>query len=452
MAMAKISEQMTIDSPSKVEDTEKVETRDSGSLLADTFWFLALTGLFLLPAIINGFPFVMEDSIAYSGEGAHWMRPATATVLAAPLYHLIGYWSLPVITALLSAAAWVAFCSEFKCRRWLPLAAPLAVISLQPIYTSAVLVDALFFPAIVFMVLAIRRKSPAFAFIAGCLLSSHGSGVILATVLTLVTFAFLRSRAPLIFGGLAVLTALVVGVALHTHFANGLPNLGKTFLAGRLFSVDPTLLGKECQRSGDQSLCSAESELEAIKTLPGNKNRRDLFWDVRNRMGERFDLVNFERNHALPVIWQGLTGQPARFAAIILEDWLSFYLPRTRFDFRPSLGEPMPAAYYKSLQSKGMMQSNAIRSSATWMRYTFYLTLAFGLFATRKVLSRTEWHWVAAILLLCLANDLLFAIVSGPPDRYHHRILPVAALAALLGLARTIDARREAKPHLPQET
>jgi hypothetical protein len=447
-AIAKVGEQMNLESPAKVEGMQEAYSRRSGSPLTDAFFILALTGLFLLPAALNGFPFVMEDSIAYSGEGTNWMRPAFAAVLASPLYHLIGYWSLTVIMALLSAVAWVSFCSEFNCRRWLPLAVPLAVLSLQPVYTSAVLVDGLFFPAIVFMILAIRRKSPAFALVAGCLLSSHGSGVPLAAALTLVAAILLKSRTALIFGGLTVLVAVGVGMALHAKYDNGLPTLGKTFLAARLFSVEPTLLGDECRKSGNQSLCEAEAELKIIKTLPGNKNRRDLFWDVKSRMGGRFDMVDFERNHALPIVWDGMTGQPVRFAGIILQDWLSFYLPRTRFDFRATLGEPMPTAYYTSLQSKGMMQSSATRDIATGLRYAFYITLAFGLFTARKILSSSEWRWSAAILLLCLANDLLFAIVSGPPDRYHHRILPVAALVALLALARALEARRKAESHL----
>jgi hypothetical protein len=36
--------------------------------------FLLLFVVLLGPALINAFPLVMEDSIAYSGQGAQWMR------------------------------------------------------------------------------------------------------------------------------------------------------------------------------------------------------------------------------------------------------------------------------------------------------------------------------------------------------------------------------------------
>ncbi|RYG93492.1 MAG: hypothetical protein EON57_19945, partial [Alphaproteobacteria bacterium] len=51
----------------------------------------ALFVILLLPAVWNGFPFVMEDSIGYSGQGVGWMRSKTAAVAVAPLYALVGY-------------------------------------------------------------------------------------------------------------------------------------------------------------------------------------------------------------------------------------------------------------------------------------------------------------------------------------------------------------------------
>ncbi len=129
---------------------------------ATALMFLSLVALFLLPAWLNGFPWVMDDSIAYSGQGVNWMRAKTAAVLVAPLYGLIGYWALPVFNAVVNAAAWLLLIRSFDLRAyWLVL--PLAVLALQPLYTSAVLVDAWFFAAVVFLIVSIRSKSPFLA-------------------------------------------------------------------------------------------------------------------------------------------------------------------------------------------------------------------------------------------------------------------------------------------------
>ncbi len=436
-----IHHRLTIVSPKLTQETAisapaakstAMEASSPGTWARRGLWFSLLAALFLLPALLNGFPFVMEDSIAYSGQGINWMRPPTAAVLASPLYPALGYWSLPVISAVLAAAAWIIFCVTFEAERWLPLALPVAVLTLQPVYTSAVLTDALFFPAIVFLMVAIKRRSPAFALLAGILLSCHGSGAILAAVFALILVAFFRTRSALLYGGLALATTLACGIALQARFTPDTPQLGKTFLAARLFSVEPSLLADECDRSGDQALCTAQTELEQLKAEPGNAGRRDLFWDLQDKMGSRFDLATFERLHALPIILHGLAKQPWKFAQVALDDWLSFYTPGTVFDFRARLGEPMPQAYDTSLQKRGMMESPPVTTAATILRFGFYLFLIAALVIRRGDLKGADIRWIGAILLLCLANDILFAIVSGPPDRYHHRILPIAALALMI--------------------
>ena len=53
-----------------------------------------------------------------------------------------------------------------------------------------------------------------------------------------------------------------------------------------------------------------------------------------------------------------------------------------------------------------------------------------------KMQSRKIWYYrITLIILLCLANDVSFALLSGPPDRYHHRILALLATTAMIALA-----------------
>jgi hypothetical protein len=416
---------------------DKTGLRRSETTLRSRYWhealvFVLLVLVLLLPALINGFPLVMDDSIAYSGEGVGWIRSNTAAVLIAPLYTLLGYWALPLFNAVLTAAAWLLFCRSFNIGNALLLALPLACLALQPLYSSAVLVDCWFFAAIVCLIAAIRRKSPLLAIISGILLSAHGSGPLLVLPLSiLITLAF-RKFSALAMPAIAIVTLVLVNGALERKYYPGVPRLSQTFLASRLFSIHPELLTHQCERSGDRSLCEAADYVARIKLDPVNADRRDFFWDIARQFPQDFQLARFEQQHAHPIIMEGLTYKPLQSGWVIATDFLSFYGPETSLDFIPVLTEPMPAGFYNSKQVEGIWQDAAVRYVATVLRYALYLAVVGTLIVAARRLAQEERLWVVLLILLCLGNDVLFAIVSGPPDRYHHRILPLLALTVLV--------------------
>ena len=406
------------------------------STAATVLMGLALVALFLLPAFLNGFPWVMDDSIAYSGQGVNWMRAKTAAVLIAPLHGLIGYWALPVFNAVVNAAAWLLLIRSFDLRGyWLIL--PLAVLALQPLYTSAVLVDSWFFAAVVFLIVSIRNKSPFLALSAGILFSGHASGLILASVLAVLVALLFGFRKAMVMPVLAIATSIGVSSFLDAKYFPETPSLGRTFLAARLFSVQPVLLRGECERSNAAVLCDAASLIETIRERPENAGRRDFFWDLMRAFPDRFELAAFERDHAWPIIRAAITQMPLETADIILRDFLSFYGTGTRLDFIARLNEPMPEPFSTSWQAQGIWQSDANLAGLTGLRWVLYASLAVALMVGWRGTGDENGRWLFILLLICLANDSLFAVVSGPPDRYHHRILPlIAAATCLLVLAR----------------
>ncbi|KQV70155.1 hypothetical protein ASC90_08450 [Rhizobium sp. Root1220] len=410
----------------------RAETAAQFGVWREAVVFLLLVALLLIPLLINGFPLVMDDSIAYSGEGVGWIRSNTAAVVIAPLYNLLGYWALPLFNAVLVAAAWLLFCRSFAFRDLLVLALPLSVLALLPLYVSAVLVDTWFFAAIVFLIVAVRRKSPLLAILVGILFSSHGSGLLLVLPFSILMTVAFRRWQLFAMPAIAIVTLLLVNGALERKYFPDVPRLGETFLASRLFSIHPELLRRQCQRSGDAALCIAADYVAELRSDPANAGRRDFFWDVARRFPQAFQLVRFERYHARPIIVDGLTYRPVESSRVILGDFLSFYGPETLLDFIPVLTEPMPAGFYQSAQGKGLWQSDMFRHSATVCRYALYLLVALAVIRAGRALAREERIWVALLLLMAVGNDLLFAIVSGPPDRYHHRILPLLGLVVLL--------------------
>jgi hypothetical protein len=392
---------------------------------------LSLVALFLLPALLNGFPWVMDDSIAYSGQGVNWMRAKTAAVLIAPLHGLIGYWALPVFNAAVNAAAWLLLIRSFHLRSyWLVL--PLAVLALQPLYTSAVLVDSWFFAAVVFLIVSVRKNSPFLALFAGILFSGHASGLILASVLALLIAIFFGIRKAIVMPVLAIVTTVGVSSFLDAKYFPETPSLGRTFLAARLFSVQPVLLRAECERSNTAVLCDAASLIETIRERPENAGRRDFFWDVMRAFPDRFELATFERDHAWPIIRAAITQMPLETGDIILRDFLSFYGTGTHLDFIAHLNEPMPQPFANSWQAQGIWQSEANLAVLTGLRLLLYASLAAAFVFGWRRTDDDKRRWLFILLLICLANDSLFAVVSGPPDRYHHRILPLMAAATCL--------------------
>lgn len=405
------------------------------SMPAEAALFLALVAILLLPAWLNGFPFVMSDSIAYSGQGVNWMRSKTAAVAMAPLYDLLGYWALPVVNALLTAAAWLVLARLFGFGRLAFLILPLSVLALQPLYASAVMVDIWFFAAIAFGLAAMVWSSPFLALVTGILLSAHGSGILLFAPFAVLAAILFRKPRFLVYAGVAVGSALVVTTALDMRHHSNQPRLEKIFFAARLFSAFPDLLADECRRSGNQVLCTAAERVDALRQMPEHAGRRDFFWELNRELQPEFDLQAFERDHAVPIILHGLVGRPLAIAGLVLRDLVSFYGPDTTFDFLRRPDEAMPDGFATSRQAAGMMQDALAKRSASALRFTLYLITAATLLASWRSMDRDTKRWTFLFLALSLGNDILFATLSGPPDRYHHRVLGFLAISVLVAIS-----------------
>jgi hypothetical protein len=176
--------------------------------------------------------------------------------------------------------------------------------------------------------------------------------------------------------------------------------------------------------------------VEHARATPSGAERRDFFWDVAQALSPRFDLVAFEQEHAGAIILDGLSWEPSKTIKAVAADFVSFYTPGTWFDFRADLHEPMPEAYYQSRQyTEGLMQKPEIETVATAARFALYAVVIGVLCRRWRYIDPASARWIALLILLCLANDVSFAVLSGPPDRYHHRILALLATTAMIALA-----------------
>lgn len=408
--------------------------------------FVVLFMALLLPALWNDFPFVMDDSIGYSGQGIDWMRSKTAAVAMAPLYRQIGYWGLPLLNAALIAGAWLTLCHSFRLGRAAIFTIPLSILALQPIYASAVLVDAWFFGAIILAISAMVNSSLVLALLAGVALTAHGSGVLIfAALMTGVALIFRNARFVGM-AGLTLATAVSVNFLLELNLGQDKPRLQSIFVASRAFSVHPELLTRECQRSGNTLLCEHAKLVEDLRRQPEHADRRDFFWEMAYRTAPAIELEQFEREHAPAIIRDAMSFRPWELAGSIAYDFASFYFPDTKFNFDAKLNETMPEAFAASRQAAGVMEAQATRNLATASRYLLYIVVIAAICIGWRKMTGDQKRWVFLLVAVCIVNDLFFAALSGPPDRYHHRILGLLAAAALISLAaiaQSKDARGE---------
>ena len=404
----------------------------------------AIFALLIAPAMLNGFPLVMSDSIAYSGEGVNWMRAKSPALLMTLPYKALGYWATPLVNSALIAGAWMLLIRAFDLKPNILVLLGLILISLQPLYASAVLVDAWFFPAIVLLAASLRHSPLMTGAVAGLLLSAHGSGQIMAVVFAVLAFLLCRSRRPVWAAVIAAVVAFGMNAVLDASIEPDTPRLARTFPAARVFSVQPELLVREADRSGNVVLEESAALVIDLKADPENRLRRDLFWDVWKQTQGRFDLVEFESRHALPILKDAWVYRPSELVRAVLQDFASFYGPDTEFDFRPVLSETFPPPFQSSWQAEGVFSSSLAEGIATFMRYMLYAIFVTAiLFYWNKADPLTRRN-VIAITLLVLANDFLFALLSGPPDRYHHRVLPFLAVAILLLVSPRSTPRKAA--------
>lgn len=386
----------------------------------------------------------MSDSITYSGKGANWFRGKFPALLLTLPYKLVGYWAMPILNSAMAAGAWILLLRVYDIRPSRRVLCILIVLSLQPIYTSAVLVDAWFFPAVILLLSARRLPEIYVGILAGLIFSGHGSGQIFALVVAVLAAVLFRSRRQVVAGLVAAVIAFGANLLLDAMIMPETPRLSKTFPAARVFSVQPELLQREAGRSGNLVQSEAADEVARIKTYRENKGRRDLFWDVWKTSEGEFDLARFEEHHALPILKVAFMFEPVPLARTIFLDFLSYYGPETQFDFQPVLSESFPERFYASHQAKGFFAAVPVELAATILKYGCYLAFAAALVFGWRQAGADIHRTIMGMGLIAIANDALFALLSGPSDRYHHRILPLLAVGTVLLISDRVKQPVEA--------
>lgn len=412
---------------------------------------LIFTTLFLilaLPMAINGYPLVMEDTAAYAGYTLDYtQRPLLPALWMGAGYSLVGFWALPIFNCALNAFAWVMLIRSYELKVPVFVLFGLIVLSLQPLYTSAGLVDAWFFPAVVFTLVGALKKKIIWIVFSGLLLSSHGSGVYLFLPMAVIVLLVMRDK--LLAGGflLAVIISFCTQLALTQIYQDGEPLMSEAFLAGRFISAEPRLLMEYAETVEDEGIQAASEFVTDFDTETSASVYGITVWEIWRGTSGKFNLKEFQDNHAGTLIVNGITDYPVEIIGAILKDWASFYVGGTHLDFISKLNdatmeETLPEAYYSSLQWQGFWIDKKTGAAITIMRITLYAVLMLIILRYYRALAKHSIALIVCLFLLILGNDLFFAIVSGHPDRYHHRSLVFFAVICALVISAMADAER----------
>src|SRR5262249_49602067 len=371
-----------------------------------------------------GFPFHVPDSLSYDGHGiGNSLRSSLPSVIAHPLYLVVGPWSLLIINSVVFSFLLVRLRRAYFAQvpSWLTLL--LTGISLVPLFSSTILVDIW----ALFLAMAFLKLWKSFSWfefvIAVCACAGHGShqfifaGSLLAiwiTVMVLNHSRCLMSRNILLAGVAILVSAVLLDVMLTVHLSN-MTRLFTATIASKVMSDVPDALDEFCQQQSNNPNCQM---LGYVHSIPRREDDDGQYlWklytagvplDSLNKFG--FELGMFVMKHyPLQYTWESLqdfahlmtvNGQCSmcvRVASVIRSDVFSYQI--THFAV--------------------ILINGALILSAGFL---------LGVLALKRGPLLIESLFCTYFFV---ANDLFFAFTSGTYSRYHMRLLFLPALVVL---------------------
>jgi hypothetical protein len=461
---------------------------------------LVMAILFLLPALYNGFPFVLPDTHSYLGGGGLTHIPESRPIYYAwftrlfdlPIlvhssisqtpWHLKGWSPWPSIIFQSLIAAWViwlfasALFAITAAPRLLLLALTLALGTSLPWIVGQIMPD--IFTPLMILALALLCLTPdtlptgsriVLTLLVGATVSFHQANLLVALwmlpALVLCVLLGWRPSRPIRHGLLASGMGLTLGAAalLVANLAEGrvgLSNGGSVFLLARLMDDGTALsyLEKTCPQRRF-SICADLDELRSFRptmiTIPGcgsvqtTLNSYFLWEGPLDRLGG----FRVEQAEASAIVLGTLAAYPlAQLRAAVDNGLLELFSFRAGEDMcaypETSLGSITirnvfgQVVYDRYLGSKQMR--DALFDRLGWANHIQACVLVasslvlIGFLVVGGLRKQPRAFFVTiCVIVLVIGNALTLGIFSGPSDRYQSRVIwLVPLLAACIMLQR----------------
>lgn len=470
--------------------TNSAPVRKGRSLLASVSAVLLATLFFLWPAVYNGFPLLMADSMTYLADGLpvaralflhqfsdyYGMRSLTYSLVIFPFHWNINPWPVAVFQSLLAAwVLWVlvrSFATQHAIGKFLALAAFLSVFSSIAWYTCFMMPDILgplAYLAIFLLFFAreslTREENAGLFLIAWWGITAHSTHLLLAVALffLLVLFAaferlpFRRSIPALGEIAVALASAVLIPMALHTYL-DGKPSLDgqrPPYLTARVISDGPGRWYLESHCATEHwALCAH------VKDLPADAS--DFLWgdssiynsaseDERKQLEAQdvpFVLATI-RAYPRQQFLQSASNFRQQLRAFGLYDFDSSEWTLTQFN------ETIPssrASYLRGREAHDALPLDALTDIQFW---TIVLSLAV-IAGFTPLLWRRHSRGLSGLALVVFSmvvlNAFLTGVLSIVDERYQCRVIWLIPLLAGVFVLDWLENRTVAGSVAAQET
>lgn len=452
---------------------------------------MAMAILFLLPALVNGFPLVFSDTDEYVYSAAHVSIPGDRPVYYSIFTNLLDLrlspWPSIVIQALLTSWIICRFASTFfgiaSASKWLLLGFILTLCSSLPWFVGEIMPD--IFTAIMIMALALlclvadtlpRSLAITLVILIGVSVGFHQANLVVALwllpALGLCTMFGLRWSRSLRYGLLASAIGLTLGAAalltqnlFHHRFA--LSSGGSVFLMARLLEDGTALnyLENTCPQRRF-AVCPPLDKLRSkratimLSTAPEATFHDYFLWDgPLNKLGG----FQGEEKEANAIIAGTLSTYPLKqLRATVYNGWRQMIQFRTGAELDPYpetwfvsrairdvFGPTVYDRYRKSLQISGDLvhQINWIRHiHSVVIVISFLIIISWFIIGGSRKQPRAFFTCIFVMDLL-VGNAFTLGGLSGPFDRYQARVIWLVPLLASC-LVLSSRAQNQARNHI----
>jgi hypothetical protein len=413
--------------------------------------FALVSGMLLLPSLLNGFPFLFPDSWGYSGACPDEMRSPVLGCTMRPFTWLGGNWAYAIVQSAAAAVAIVLLWSRVLKRRSIGPLLIAVIASGAGLFAGWVMADVWTLVGFICLfVIAVGHFHPlaagGLAFACGVHFGNFPTFGAAALALLPVVPA---RRRYIIRTGLCVAGAVALVVAANLiggsiKFGSG---NGSVFLASRILHDMPEVLERKCRQDPDFQMCRRKDEVLAWSaenhqsfTWTGFYNL-GLAWPEFNRICR--ELVWFSLRDAPRSLYTHAAAAVRNSARLLLFPELSngfetfgpdsFVAEDLRIAFPADV-----APYLRSRQARGDLEPLLKKLDWPFVAMAWLSTIACLVSVVCGWQSRREDVLVQLAffaLIAAAANAVFMSNLSGVFGRYQARIgfLPIFAALALIG-------------------
>lgn len=418
-------------------------------------------------ALINGYPLLFPDSYSYLGfdpwSGVYSPRSITLGFFARTFYPIFGVWSVILIQATVVSYLMSLFSAQYLAGgRTLELSA-LIVFSQLPFFVSFAMADVWFVIFVLAFLFLIKTFRWPPLLILAFAITVHGSHLYIFITSAILALLIFKGK----FHILKITIAAILLASIFTTFVNGLMGYDKnskitwSFLGSKILTQIPDAIDYKCADDPSFLMCLHRENIQkGILNRYIDNDPAGFLWDDQSFFAivDKSELTTASRE----LFIYTLLNLPEAFTKATISDFLMLFISECGIDFRalneaesgitPDIpGAPLlpnelianNAEYERTLQAAGIWgQESQGGLMLKIFRLTTYVLCAIGLLLSFFLRLQEAIKVGLFCILVFLANDLLFAAVSGPYPRFHNRGLFLLVIPALMTISE-IRKRRD---------